>query len=154
MTATTKRQRRLGSVLRLFLVVLSFLSSVKFSNGTDVKWTPANNDDKDNRAATAPRSQKYWDEHGIERPDYAKTDAEIAFERGETSSTSKKIFWLGAFLAIVGFAIHQFVGPIPLVEGGSRLGGNYPWMDRLRPRTNFEEETRKARLSRFEQKQE
>jgi hypothetical protein len=31
-------------------------------------------------AHNAPRSQRYWDEHGIKRPDYAKTDAEIAAE--------------------------------------------------------------------------
>jgi len=32
-------------------------------------------------AATAPRSQRYWDEHNIERPDYAKTDYELARDR-------------------------------------------------------------------------
>jgi len=47
-----------------------------------IKWTP-NLDDPDphDPAKTAPRSQKYWDEHNIVRPDYAKTDAEIAAER-------------------------------------------------------------------------
>ena len=45
-------------------------------------WTPGKDDPK-NAAHTAPRSQKYWDDHGIERPDYAKTDAEIAQEKGE-----------------------------------------------------------------------
>ena len=32
-------------------------------------------------AHNAPRSQKYWDEHGIERPDYAMTDAELIAKR-------------------------------------------------------------------------
>lgn len=52
-----------------------------------MKWTQNNNIAQEHRAAhNAPRSQKYWDEHGIERPDYAKTDAEIAAERGVASS--------------------------------------------------------------------
>ncbi len=33
------------------------------------------------KAHYAPRSQKYWDEHGIERPEYAMTDAEIIAKR-------------------------------------------------------------------------
>jgi len=41
---------------------------------TDIKW---HSGDNSGRAASAPRSQKYWDEHNIQRPDYAKTDAEV-----------------------------------------------------------------------------
>jgi len=57
-----------------------------FAAASQVQWTQNNNIAPEHRAAhNAPRSQKYWDEHGIERPDYAKTDAEIAAERGELS---------------------------------------------------------------------
>ena len=135
MTTAAKQQWCLGSLLRLgfLLIVVSLLSLTSVVDATDVKWTPAENNNEDNRAATAPRSQKYWDEHGIERPDYAKTDAEIAFERGEVSGGIKtKIFWLGASIVILGFAVHHYFGPIPLIEGGSRLGGNHSWMDRFR----------------------
>jgi hypothetical protein len=51
-----------------------------FVNGTNVKWT-GNQDPNAPEASRVPRSQKYWDEHKIERPDYAKTDAEIFQER-------------------------------------------------------------------------
>jgi hypothetical protein len=46
----------------------------------NVKWT-GNNDPNAPEAARVPRSQKYWDDHNIERPDYAKTDAEIYQEK-------------------------------------------------------------------------
>ena len=51
------------------------------SGGTKVKWTAGDNS---GRHASAPRSQRYWDEHGLggeNRPDYAKTDAEVLAER-------------------------------------------------------------------------
>jgi len=62
--------------------------SIFFVEATKVTWTgndgvlPEHED-----AHNAPRSQKYWDEHGIRRPDYAKTDAEIAAERRRGSSS-------------------------------------------------------------------
>lgn len=45
-----------------------------------VKWTSGDNS---GAHASAPRSQKYWDEHNLNKnkPDYAKTDAEVFFER-------------------------------------------------------------------------
>lgn len=53
-----------------------------------VKWTPNTNVREEDRAAhDAPRSQKYWDKHGIQRPEYAKTDAEAARERRDRSKT-------------------------------------------------------------------
>ena len=60
--------------------------SIFLVEATKVTWTgndgvlPEHED-----AHNAPRSQKYWDEHGIRRPDYAKTDAEIAAERRGSS---------------------------------------------------------------------
>lgn len=60
----------------------SSVSSPSFlvQSTTNVKWT-ANQDPNAPLAAKVPRSQKYWDDNNIERPDYAKTDAEIAAER-------------------------------------------------------------------------
>jgi len=55
-----------------------------------IKFTSNENiPEKHKEAHYAPRSQKYWDEHNIERPDYAKTDAEIMAERGEKMGASK-----------------------------------------------------------------
>jgi len=55
---------------------------------TQVKWQPNNNIKPENEAAhNAPRSQKYWNENNIKRPDYAKTDAEVAAERGESGGS-------------------------------------------------------------------
>eukprot|EP00970_Alexandrium_tamarense_P002239 scaffold323_cov188-Alexandrium_tamarense.AAC.6 len=46
-----------------------------------VHWTGNENVKPEHRAAhEAPRSQRYWDENNIKRPEYAKTDAEIAAE--------------------------------------------------------------------------
>merc|ERR1719375_2386456 len=54
-----------------------------------VKWTPNTNVREEDRAAhDAPRSQRYWDKHGIERPEYAKTDAEAARERRDRGKTN------------------------------------------------------------------
>lgn len=63
-------------------------SSTLFAGAADVKWEGNKNVKPEHEAAhNAPRSQRYWDEHGIERPDYAKTDAEIAKERGESGGS-------------------------------------------------------------------
>eukprot|EP00985_Skeletonema_marinoi_P000321 scaffold115_cov169-Skeletonema_marinoi.AAC.2 len=59
-------------------------------NAQQIKFTSNENiQEKHKEAHYAPRSQKYWDEHNIERPDYAKTDAEIMAERGEQIGSSK-----------------------------------------------------------------
>jgi hypothetical protein len=57
-------------------------SNFVFVEATQVTWTGNGDVSPEHEAAhSAPRSQRYWDEHGIKRPDYAKTDAEIAAER-------------------------------------------------------------------------
>ena len=63
----------------LFLLLLSNYTC----KSTTIKWTPGISGALDGHetAATAPRSQKYWDENNIERPDYAKTDTEILQEQ-------------------------------------------------------------------------
>mmetsp|Transcript_20796 Transcript_20796/g.46419 ORF Transcript_20796/g.46419 Transcript_20796/m.46419 type:complete len:243 (+) Transcript_20796:188-916(+) len=127
---------------------------------TSIKWTPGAssvnsnpNDDKPN-AATAPRSQKYWDEHNIERPDYAKTDGEIASERaaafkdgldstlGTTVGRVAMTLVLGA--VVYGYLIHTGRVIAPWDTGSFRLGGG-----RSSSRTSSED-ARKARLARFD----
>jgi hypothetical protein len=77
------------------VLTLKYLKPV---DGTQVKWSSNDNvSHKDRAAHDAPRSQKYWDEHGIERPDYAKTDAEIAAERRQKGD-NKWQKWLGTCL--------------------------------------------------------
>lgn len=129
--------RRLRLYTSVFLVsISSFLCLVEVSNATNVKWTQGEHDEK-NAAHTAPKSQKYWDEHGIERPDYAKTDAEIEKERGSGSSAFK---WLLA-LPIIGAAGYYLL----LNMGGKKLGGTAHLFRRI-----SEEEARQARLAKFE----
>ena len=55
---------------------------------TKVQWQGNDNVSPHHEAAhNAPRSQKYWDEHGIERPEYAMTDAEIIAKRRQQDSS-------------------------------------------------------------------
>lgn len=104
---------------------------------TNVKWTAGEHDPK-NRAATAPRSQKYWDKHNVKRPDYGKTDAEIRAERGETSDSTRIVM----LLVLGGLAYSGYHMYITRAADGFRLGGG-------RKRLT-EEEERQARLARFE----
>ena len=62
-----------NNALIIFLLIL--VISLQATSGTNIKWTPATGSSSSNiAAATAPKSQRYWDEHNIERPDYTKTD--------------------------------------------------------------------------------
>lgn len=66
----------------MYLFIIYLLLIPSSASATQVKWQPNNNIKPENEAAhNAPRSQKYWTENNIKRPDYAKTDAEIAAER-------------------------------------------------------------------------
>jgi hypothetical protein len=124
----------------LFLLLLAG-ANLPRTTATEVKWTAsttaaldANGQRLKETAATAPRSQKYWDEHNIERPDYAKTDAELAHEKnerrkGDQSTTNggshknKKIKQVFLFLLMVG-ALWYFVPRVVQQRyfPGSRLG--------------------------------
>ena len=79
-----------SSKIFCFIIMVISINIVFFQNqlveGSSVQWTMGPDQQKHQysgkeTAATAPRSQKYWDENGIERPDYAKTDYELARER-------------------------------------------------------------------------
>jgi hypothetical protein len=110
---------------------------IQFAEGTDVKWVEGDHD-ANNKAHTAPKSQKYWDEHKIDRPDYAKTDAEIAQEQGGSSGSTMKWIVLLAILVAVGYYLH-------LGMQGQKLGGSSNMFRRA-----SEEEARQARLAKFE----
>eukprot|EP00804_Cyclotella_cryptica_P017904 CCRYP_001271-RA/>CCRYP_001271-RA protein AED:0.39 eAED:0.39 QI:0/-1/0/1/-1/1/1/0/198 len=97
-------RRSSDRIVLLPLLLLALVLTPKYLkpvDGTQVKWSSNENvSPKDRAAHDAPRSQKYWDEHGIERPDYAKTDEEIAAERRQNGD-SKWQTWLGTSLIAV-----------------------------------------------------
>jgi hypothetical protein len=59
------------------LLLMLFCLQWGFGSATDITWH-ANVEDAgtNDPAKTAPKSQRYWDENNIEKPDYAYTDAE------------------------------------------------------------------------------
>lgn len=122
----------------IFVAFIVSCCNLRASKATEVKWSAGDHDEK-NAAHTAPKSQKYWDEHGIKRPDYAKTDAEIAQERGD-SSGGGVLKWLLAIPIVCAAGYHFY-----LRMGGHKLGGT----SHLFRRTS-EEEARQARLAKFE----
>jgi hypothetical protein len=106
----------------LFAVIYFCLLSLRTCVGTEVKWQATG--DPSHPAHTAPRSQRYWDKHGIERPDYAKTDAELAAE-----SDAKPWSWAGIFFLVssligivAGLLVRQAGQPLSLQTSGTRLG--------------------------------
>lgn len=133
----------------IFLLFLFIATTTVLA--TDIKWKGTTNGSRD-PAKTAPKSQKYWDENNIERPDYAKTDAEIAAERGESSPSSKN--WIGLIIICCGVAAAYHKSQS---AGGSRLGSTStgtsasPWtMPTGTETAEDRERARFARLARFE----
>jgi Flp pilus assembly protein TadB len=119
------------------------------ASNAKVKWTPNENVKVEHKDAHyAPRSQKYWDEHNIERPDYAKTDAEIMAERGERIGLSKLLAfaWILCaivFLTILGFATNIWNWLLEVFGiRGHRLGRAQAGNKRV--------SEKEARLQRFE----
>jgi len=86
------------------LILVSNYSAI----ATNIKWTPGAVRPSESDAHNAPRSQKYWDEHGIERPDYAKTDQEIALERQAKDPAKRKLSWPYAFF-ILAAAVYVWI---------------------------------------------
>mmetsp|Transcript_14312 Transcript_14312/g.23669 ORF Transcript_14312/g.23669 Transcript_14312/m.23669 type:complete len:144 (-) Transcript_14312:124-555(-) len=135
------QRQTLVRVLLLLSVALLQLSLVVVEG--KVTWT-ASSSGKDDPAATAPRSQKYWDENGIKRPDYAKTDAELAADGGESlaGGLSGVQFFLLIGLAAAAFMGHKFWQD----QGGARLEGSSAFFKKQL--TDVEQ--REARLARFD----
>ena len=121
-------------------------ASVLLVEATNVQWTAADNKDPNNAAHTAPRSQKYWDENGIKRPDYAKTDAELAQEKrgvvdpGSSGGSNFGALFLLLLSVVVGVVYFQVQ---KREQGGYKLGG-------ASSRRISEEDARQARLAKFE----
>lgn len=139
------------SCLVLLLTISICLSTlIQPSIATNVKWT-GNTDPNAPEAAKVPRSQKYWDENNIERPDYAKTDAEILQEKlvKLNSETDKKtvVLMIVAFLLLWGFIVFKYVLGGKL--GGQKLGSSGA-SSGIGTQMSLEEKARQARLARFE----
>jgi hypothetical protein len=147
----------------LFVAVYVCLVSLQTCAATEVKWQATG--DPSHPAHTAPRSQRYWDKHGIERPDYAKTDAELAAE-----SDAKPWSWAGIFFlvsSLIGIVAGLLVRQAgqPLQSSGTRLGSAQQrlhstsekmlnWILGFSPGTNGDaigrdEKAREARLARL-----
>jgi hypothetical protein len=161
--STTHRRRFLFAVVYLCLV------SLRTCVATEVKWQAATETAGDHPAHTAPRSQRYWDKHGIERPDYAKTDAELASKNndGKTWSLAGILFLVSSLVGIVAGLWVRQAGQ-PLQSSGTRLGSTQQqqhstsgnmlnWLLGSSQGTNSDaigpdEKARQARLAHFEGK--
>lgn len=153
---TTPTMTKSSSLRQLFLSVALLLllsMTMPVANATQVKWFGNNKKNMD-PAATAPRSQRYWDKNNIKRPDYAKTDAELAAERGESPNTSPSStgMWILLGLVVAGFVGNKVyqerqAGGVRL-EGSSASTSNSVFSKRSRELTMVEQ--REARLARFD----
>lgn len=127
-----------------------FYFSICSASGASVKWTSNENVKEEHKDAHyAPRSQKYWDEHNIERPDYAKTDAEIAAERGAHVFGSSNllrctlIFAIAACLVIIFYVTNAWDWLLEMCGiRGHRLGSSSVGNGKM--------SEKEARLKRFE----
>ena len=170
-----RRRIEMSAGLILLLVMIVSMTSLPCRclqpvGATEVTWVP--NDDKEansngkQTAQTAPRSQKYWNENNIERPDYAKTDAELRQEEIRRDPNKARRLWFTlqvvVFLIGVSFPIGYYVIWPRMKHGaGSRLGhgsGTGGFQDMAFPswllnlsqtKSQKEEEARLARLSKF-----
>lgn len=168
-----KQYPKIPTNLIFLLSLLILLSLSSPTECTNVKWI-GNNNPNSPLASRVPRSQKYWDENNIERPDYAKTDAEIAAEkmngnsgssRSNSNSNRKVIIRsiIGGIFVSLWIMIYRF-GIMGKYQGGTRLGNssatnsshnilNYAMKMKKTDTNNvesLEEKARKARLARFE----
>ena len=83
-----KISSRRSLLYTIYFMITCFSLIPSSTSATQVKWQPNNNVKPENQAAhNAPRSQKYWNENNIKRPDYAKTDAEVYAERAENGGS-------------------------------------------------------------------
>lgn len=155
----------------IFAVVYFCVVSLRTCVGTEVKWQAATETagDPSHPAHTAPRSQQYWDKHGIERPDYAKNDAELAAENvdGKPWSWASIFFLVSSLVGIVAGLWVRQIGQ-PLQASGTRLGSEQQqlqsatenmmtWLLGSSQGTNSDvigpdEKARRARLAHFEGK--
>lgn len=89
--------------LTIIVILSSFSLPEVHVKAADVQWKGNENISPEHKAAhEAPRSQKYWDENNIKRPDYAKTDAEIAADKRERGEGSGWGWTIVMLLLLVG----------------------------------------------------
>ena len=157
-------------MITLFHLFLLLLISAH-STATEIRWIPGDDPNDNDPAKTAPKSQKYWDEHNIPKPDYAKTDLEFAEDQGLppmqwlphpviTMITVGLALGLAAGLYVKLFVIDKS----PAVSPGKRLGSAAAAADEQASVTQLlsrlvqgdgavllsaEERARQARLARF-----
>ena len=107
--------KKISLMYTIYLLIVYLLLIIpSTTSATQVKWQPNNNIKPENQAAhNAPRSQKYWDENNIKRPDYAKTDAEVAAERGEGSG------------GLLGLFLKTSIGIVLLAVVYARITGDW-----------------------------
>lgn len=162
--------RSIFLIVSISVLILIIVVDIEVVNATDIQWkaSKAHNNDKDAAAKAAPKSQRYWDEHNIQRPDYAKTDAEVAAERLQAIMPS----WMYNHLRIITMILLVTAALVLYYHNnnsGSGSGGSGHSMNngnmssiqlqfqKLNPfKVSPEEErekARKARLAHFEQQQ-
>ena len=163
MNSIIKSKRR----ILMITFILQILLSVTITNGTNIKWIPADdgkdaNTDSTTANKSVPRrySQKYWDEHGVKLPDYAKTDEEVEKSKNDVAENGNNAtyFWNILLLIILVLSVCAI---IQFKRGGSRLGTSadnkttttsifalFGWNSQ-RHHLSIEEE-RRLRLARFE----
>jgi len=148
-------------MLRKSVILITLFGLNYFACGTNIKWIPGN-DGKNTPAASAPRSQKYWDEHNIERPDYAKTDEELAQGRGADwrsngKTTNSKLLSIYPFIVMIVSVLYLYNNETVKCMYNDILLKIRPLLNRIiknvipqkKNRFSLEEEARMARLARF-----
>lgn len=158
--------------LHTIALLLLSLMAIRQVQCVNVKWT-GNNDPNLPEAAKVPRSQKYWDDNNIERPDYAKTDAEVWFEvykekiisgigKGDGNvnglkeeSDGKSILIIITFFVALWAIIIKFGMTKSGFVRGNRLGSsgsptNLTFRKNQGDGLELEEKARRARLAKFE----
>jgi len=156
------------------LVAIVVVTKLESTNSTKIKWT---GNDSGPEASKVPRSQKYWDENNIQRPDYAKTDAELMQERvkkytvgsstNENSADSLNMkdthkgvmgflgmgttfaFYAALCTIIIRMVVGKSVLPSGLVGGGSKLGSSSTAISELWVGKGSQSPEEKARLARL-----
>mmetsp|Transcript_3161 Transcript_3161/g.3921 ORF Transcript_3161/g.3921 Transcript_3161/m.3921 type:complete len:183 (+) Transcript_3161:96-644(+) len=76
----------------------------KNTKNENIKWTAGDNSGKH---ASAPRSQRYWNEHNLNKnkPDYAKTDAEVFAEKWGFQDPSTLLKESNLVIGILSFVV-------------------------------------------------
>jgi hypothetical protein len=110
--------------------------TVELVSALDITWHANPEDelqgDGKDPAKTAPKSQRYWDEHGIVKPDYAYTDDEIRQrqqqQQGQDTtslSMAETVMVAVASCFVLGMAVALYVlHATRNQQSAHRLGGN------------------------------